>query len=98
MGRDKGGRLIMACAWVVVVAGGGHHRPSASPARPVGQRNVTNAAPLLDSPLPHRVVTKWDGLAPLTHYPAQQQTSGLGLGRRWGEGAGASHTRKRMLR
>ncbi|KAL6782004.1 hypothetical protein ACKKBF_B10265 [Auxenochlorella protothecoides x Auxenochlorella symbiontica] len=44
------------------------------------------------------VVTKWDGLAPLTHYPAQQQTSGLGLGRRWGEGAGASHTRKRMLR
>jgi hypothetical protein len=45
------------------------------------------------------VVSRWDGLAPLSLYPAAQQTSGLGLGALFGGGGGGgAAARARFLR
>jgi hypothetical protein len=45
------------------------------------------------------VVSRWDGLAPLSLYPAAQQTSGLGLGALFGGGGGGGGAaRARFLR
>lgn len=44
------------------------------------------------------VVLRWEGLAPLSLYPAAQQTSGIGLGRLFGGQEGPLRDRTRMLR
>jgi hypothetical protein len=36
------------------------------------------------------VVSKWEGMAPLTLWPSTQQTSGIGLGRLFGDGGSAA--------
>lgn len=42
------------------------------------------------------VVSKWEGMAPLTLWPSTQQTSGIGLGRLFGDGGGAAALRDRV--